>query len=359
MKFSVRSAAAMTAVVLSYAYLFLFPREASEAVADGLRLCATVVLPSLFPYIVLTNCIVSSGIIEKALRRFQSSVAVSALILGLLGGYPLGAKALQASVRENRVSLRRAAMLLPHCNNAGAALFLSMIGAKLFGSLLIGAKLYAIHILSALLFIRLIPAEISEPKRAAQKYTETSFRFTASVRDAAETALNVSALIVVFSVIVAAAKHAAIGQPFLSLILSGTLELSCGCSAAAFSTYSLPLRAALCALFAGWGGLCVHAQTAALFASGLPHYSRYLAVKALHGVISFLLTLLVFQAQPPFFLLAFAILFLPFQKIRLEKRARMRYNRKKLRRIGLCCFGKKWNATARTASLREKLTMTQ
>ena len=123
MKSKTQQFGAILLFTLAYGYLIFFPKEASSAVADGLRLSGTVVLPSLFPYFVLTNCVVSSGLVRRFASRFRANCDdVCAFLLGVLGGYPLGAKTLATSIKKALLSEPDAAKLLPLCNNAGVAL---------------------------------------------------------------------------------------------------------------------------------------------------------------------------------------------------------------------------------------------
>ena len=312
MKPIIRGVIIAAAIILAYTYLFCFPQEASTAVTDGLQLCGTVVLPSLFPFFVLTNCVVSTGLIDRiAARIFPNHTGIAAFLLGLLGGYPLGAKALVASVQEDSLSPDFAASLLPYCNNAGAALFLSMLGGKLFHSVKLGAMLYGIHILAALI-IQSCVQPFRTPQEQKLKPAGGSIHFVPAVHDAAASALTVSAFIIVFSVISRATAQVFSNCPLLSLLLTGTLELARGCSAAACTDYLIAQRAALCSLFAGWGGLCVHAQTAAIFGSDRFPTAQYLTVKALHGITAFVLTLILFS--PLRLHMAIAIFFIFIRK---------------------------------------------
>ena len=49
--------------------LLLLPKQSISAAGDGVQLCLNVILPSLFPFFVLSTLCVDSGII-RALERF-------------------------------------------------------------------------------------------------------------------------------------------------------------------------------------------------------------------------------------------------------------------------------------------------
>ena len=81
--------------------LILWPEEAMAAMKDGLSLCGNVILPSLFPFFVLSSLVVELGMSRCLGRLFQPVMAplfrvngacASAVALGFIGGYPVGAR---------------------------------------------------------------------------------------------------------------------------------------------------------------------------------------------------------------------------------------------------------------------------
>ena len=77
--------------------LTVFSDTASAAVSRALSVCAERLLPSLFPYMVVSSLLVSSGAADAISRRLPAArlfglpgEASSAVILGLLCGFPLG-----------------------------------------------------------------------------------------------------------------------------------------------------------------------------------------------------------------------------------------------------------------------------
>ena len=201
-------------------------------------------------------------------------------------------------MRAQRLSEQQASALLPLCNNGGAALFLSMIGATLLDSFRVGAALYGIHIVSALLLAWFFRPSVTAQPNCRIDPPSPSLHFVAAVQDAAQTALTVSAFIIVFSVITQAIGKIRV----LSPMLTGILELSGGCYFATTSGLPISQRAALCSLFAGWGGLCVYAQTAAVCDGLSIDFGRYLVIKLLHGFLAFALTIISFAVYSRIFL---------------------------------------------------------
>ena len=144
----------------AFAGLLRWPAEAAQAVRDGLSLCAGTILPALFPFFILSTLTVESGLAARLGRPLERCMNVlfrvngscaAALVLGLIGGYPVGAKAAADLYRNGRCNESEARRLLGFCNNAGPSFLIGVVGAGIFQSAKLGLLLEGIHIFSALL----------------------------------------------------------------------------------------------------------------------------------------------------------------------------------------------------------------
>ena len=114
-----------------------------DSVAEALALCARSVVPSLFPFLVASSALLALGFGELAAPWLAGlmeplfrvpGAGSAALVLGLVGGYPIGAKTAADLYRENLVSREEAERLLAFCNNSGPAFILGVVGAGVFAS---------------------------------------------------------------------------------------------------------------------------------------------------------------------------------------------------------------------------------
>lgn len=133
-------------------------RVVAAAVSQGLTLCIQVLLPSLFPFFVLSNLLVLSSVIQRltplfcrpmeALFHLPGSCA-PVLLLGAVGGYPVGAKTVSALYQQRLCTREEALGTLRFCNNAGPAFLIGSIGGGLLNDTRLGMRLLFIHLLSA------------------------------------------------------------------------------------------------------------------------------------------------------------------------------------------------------------------
>ena len=77
----------------------LRPSEVAEAARGGIALCLDIIMPSLFPFFVLSTLIVELGLarylgkaLEGVMRPLFSigGACSAAVVLGFVGGYPVG-----------------------------------------------------------------------------------------------------------------------------------------------------------------------------------------------------------------------------------------------------------------------------
>lgn len=257
------------------AALVLFPSEASDAARQGLELCFRSVLPSLFPFFVLSSLFIALGAanafgrtLEPMMRPLFSlgGAGASALALGLVGGYPVGARTVAELYRGGSLSKNEAERLLGFCNNAGPGFILGICGGAVLQSTRAGLYLYLVHVAAAMLTGAVLghcarPERIPVPLRHADaRQKGFAAAFPGAVRDSFAAVWSVCGFVVLFAVVLRFVTlllpAGAADAPWYPLLL-GSIELTNGI------TVLLPDRAGfvLCAVLLGWGGLSVHAQT--------------------------------------------------------------------------------------------------
>ena len=216
----------------------------------------------------------------------------AALVLGLVGGYPIGAKTAADLYRENLVSREEAERLLAFCNNSNPVFLISVLGVGVFGSVRAGVWLWLIHVLSALLTGLVFRGSGKSASRQEltrhPPFQAVSFAeaFTGAVRSSLAGILSVCAFVVFFYVL--AQPLTAVGGR-LGAVLVAALELFSLTPLLTADAFGFLLAAAA----AGWGGLSVLCQTlAVLEGSGLRLRNCFLG-KVVQSAFSLLLAALL------------------------------------------------------------------
>lgn len=248
---------------------------AVESVKTGLLLCAKSAIPSLFPFMVLSELLVESGLglllgktLGKPLSRLLSlpPEGCCALLLGLVCGFPVGARSALALYDNGALSKAELERLLCFCNIPSSAFLISAVGFSLYGNRRFGIFLYSACVTSSLLIGLFLRGKkktdpcarpISTPSKSLSVST-----FTRAVSSATGAMLSVCAYILFFSSVIGCLSH--VIEP-LSLpaewkaLLYGSLEMTSG-TAAASAVPNETASAVLCAFLVGFGGLSIHFQ---------------------------------------------------------------------------------------------------
>ncbi|MBQ9115912.1 MAG: hypothetical protein IJY04_02710 [Clostridia bacterium] len=142
-----------------------------NAALDAARIFVYSVLPSLFPFAVASGLLIRCGMAEaceramsKPFRRaFELSGALgSALALGALAGYPIGAKTVISLYSDGKCSREEAERALALCSVPGIGFTVAGIGAGMLGSLEAGALIWLSCLLAAITV-----GALTKPKNAA------------------------------------------------------------------------------------------------------------------------------------------------------------------------------------------------
>ena len=297
---------AAAAVAAGFA-LIACSAEAMEAARASLQLCGEVLIPSLFPFFVLSGLIQELGLPSRLGRLAApgmhrlfgvSGPGCAALILGLMAGYPLGAASAAGLVQRGEIKREEGKRLLGFCNNSGPAFLLGAAGAGVFGSAKAGILLYISHVLAALTagFLFSCGRRGSGFERPSP-LPPRSGALPAAVLAAVRNMLNVCGFVVAFGVVTGVLT--AVGLlPALALdlsrltglevsacraLLTGFFELGGGVGAMR-GLAATPANLAVCAAIVGWGGLSVHLQTSAV--AGDMKTARHFAGRCLSAVFS-------------------------------------------------------------------------
>ena len=269
------------------------------ATTESLALCAASVIPALFPFLVVSSLLLSCGLGEWAavhLAGFMTPLfrlpgcAASALLLGLVGGYPVGVRTAAQLYRQGSLTKNEASRLLTFCNNASPVFLISVLGQGVFGSFSAGLWLWLVHLASALLtgllFRRTEARDPTVPRVGEVRAVHLPSAFVRAVTESTSAMISICGFVTLFYVL--SRPLAALGGS-VGAALTGGAEL--------FSLTPL-LKAdgvgfVLASACTAWGGVSLHCQSAAVLeGSGLsPRWS--LVGKAVQGLFAAALAALV------------------------------------------------------------------
>ena len=301
--------------------LALRPQRYAAACAEGIALWAKVVLPALFPFLVLTAWIARSGMADGLGRKLSPllrrcglpAASAGAFLLSIVSGYPVGSRVVADLQRRGEIGRADAERLSILCSTSGPMFILGSVGSAMFGGGKAGAVLLTAHLfgvlaiaLPVLLFRKRSAAAEPSPSPAAQRSAARAIRapqarapsdtLGETVREAVLSVLCVGGFIALANVALCAAEDLLLLAPPHALaelclrpfgaqacaegIVYGLIEATRGCAAlAAADAAGLPFAA-----FAiTFGGASILAQQLAFLRPVGVRAGRFIAVKAAQG----------------------------------------------------------------------------
>lgn len=320
--------------VLFTILLVLFSTSNLASAKNGLYLWANNIIPALFPFFIATELLSHTNVIAilgKFFNRFMRPLfnvpgeGSYPLIMGIVSGYPVGAKIVCDLRNKNILTKPEAERLLAFTNNSGPLFILGTIGIGLFKDTTTGIILLATHILASLTvgiifrFWKYKDVNIGASS-STTRITNTIVNrsnigdvLSTAIKNSIFTILNIGGFIVLFSVIISIFNRthlidlsSAILSPLFNLlhitpdfaqgILNGFLEITNGLQ----QISSIPIKnisfsIIICAFILGFGGISVLLQVYSFTSKSDVSIKSYILGKFLQGLIAAFYTFLVFH----------------------------------------------------------------
>lgn len=277
-----RNGGAVFFCIVSLFFLILIVKNSQIAISymkRGLRLCAATVIPSLFPFMVLSEILTASGFGERISRRIGgplrfllgiSPAGASALLLGVFCGFPIGTKTAVTLYDRGEISKSEVERLITFCNVPSTGFLVGAVGVSLYGNKNFGIFLFLSALFSSLItgvFLRFRSLPLSHlPQRQVKRMSLRLSCFSDAIASATSSILSVCACVVFFTAVIGCLSHtlSALHLPaFGDALLFGIFEISSG-TVASSALSSLSVSAAITGFCIGWSGLSVHFQILSL-----------------------------------------------------------------------------------------------
>ena len=271
--------ASVILLIFSLLSLFLLLRAPSVTfgrMSDALSLCVRTVVPSLFPFMVVSELLLSgdcASILSPLLRRGAkflfgvSGESAVAILLGFFCGFPIGAKGAAALYKSGQIDGGEFERILTFSCIPSAPFLISTVGISMFGDGKVGIKLLLSCLLSSIIIgvaVKKISfstsGETHVPKNETVRERSIARLFTSAVSSSALSMLYICAFLTFFSTFVGVVEDAIGNFAFSDVtntLLLGFFELTGGIKSAS----GIPDTGKyFAAAIAGWSGLSVHFQ---------------------------------------------------------------------------------------------------
>lgn len=320
--------------------LVLFSKQNLTATKNGLLLWANSVIPSLLPFFIATELLSHTNLVSKLgnlLNKFMKPIfnvpgaGAYAFIMGIISGYPVGAKIVTKFRQDGTCSKAECERLLAFTNNSGPLFIIGTVGIAMFGDTTTGILLFVTHLLACILvgilfrFWKWKDKENVKSSHALVPTISSYVRFSnlgeilaTSITNAIHTVVMIGGFVILFSVILSILNSSgilnmvtnlfsplleifSIDPTFCKPFLSGILELTNGVSQLSnIAVKNISTNIILASLLLGFGGFSILLQVLSIISKTDLSIKPYLLGKVLHGIIACLLTYAVLHIFPFF-----------------------------------------------------------
>lgn len=325
-------------------FLIVFSKSNIFAAQNGLSLWAKNVIPSLLPFFIATELLNYTNLpsyLGKLTNKFMRPLfnipgeGSYAFIMGIVSGYPAGAKIVNKFYEEKICTKKEAERMLAFTNNSGPLFIIGTIGISLFGNTTIGIVLFITHIL-ACLTVGIIFGIFSKKNSKQNKnymciynkkylndttnlalhsnYSTKSYNLSnlgailsTSINNAISTILLIGGFIVLFSIIISIINNLNITvyfgeflqllhipSTFANCILTGLLELTNGVNAVScLHIKNISYQIVITSFLLGFAGLSILLQIFSIVSKNDLSMKPYFVGKLLQGIFASIYTYLI------------------------------------------------------------------
>ncbi len=303
-KYCIGASSAFFAILIA-----IYPSVALSSAKSACEICAKTLIPSLLPFLICSSFLTASGVLNKVSLLASplmkpvfslGGACCAPLLIGLFGGYPLGAVSSANLYISGGASKNEAERLAAFSNNCAPLFILGTLGAGILNNSFLGVCLLISNTLSALI-TGIILGFFGSPSNGGCNL-KTSKSLANALPDAVLSVLNLCGFVIFFAVCTSLLEKTGILNIFARFISffgisyenalfisKAFLEITSALS----SCKNIPLPIVSCML--SLGGLSVFAQTYSFLHRAGLSCKAYIAGKILSGGISAAITSLIIK----------------------------------------------------------------
>lgn len=305
-------------LILFIIFLIMFSKTNILAVQNAISLFFEKVFPSLFPFFIAADLLSHTNIINilntilspimKPLFNVSGKGAFP-FIMGIISGYPTGAKIVSDFRKNNICTKVECERLLAYTNNSGPLFIIGTVGSSLFFSTEIGILLLITHIFGTLtvgIIFRFYKNNYYRNENIVDELDIDNFSsiLTESIFNSFKTTGMIFGFIIMFSIINNILLTSGILKLFPSAIIGsilGTCEITNGINyISMIKSSNLTIQLILTSFFLGFGGISVLMQVYSIISKTDLSIKPYILGKLLHGLTSAIYTLIIILLFPSF-----------------------------------------------------------
>lgn len=280
--------------------LTVFPSGGASGALKGIKICYSIIIPSLFPFAVaslvlfkLVTNIRLPKVINAISRKFLGidNELMIIFFISLIGGYPVGAKLLEKAYTENLLTKSDAELMLGYCVNSGPSFIIIAVGSGVLNRSELGFLLLVSNILTSIIIAIAVSRKIGNYKKRNEHITKNfvlADELVSATYEAANAMIGICSFIIIFSSFISTLESIFSVKTVLLKHITLLLEITNGIVLAEGNIL-------LISFLLGFSGICVHLQVLSMCVTLRPNYIKFLFIRITHGILSAFITYLLLK----------------------------------------------------------------
>lgn len=316
-------------IIVAFSTLIIFefifqPKICIEGTLIGSRLFYNKVFPSIFPFLIVCNILMSydgvglyarylGGLLCKPLRLPTQCSFV--IIVSILCGYPLGSKYASEIYDKQLISYDTYKRLLNIASNASPLFIIGSVGTSMLNSSYIGYLLFFSNIISCILMSVILPS--AKEKKIDNynfgNYPLNSKDFGSVIKNSVDSSiantLSIGGFVILFSVIISIVKNSSLINLLVNIIstlsnlnstvikglLLGIIEITNGCSIISQAEMNMLTKVSITGFLIGFSGISIIFQVYSFVYKYNAPIRIYVLNKIVQGILCSIVSVILFS----------------------------------------------------------------
>lgn len=287
--------------------LIFYPDIIHQELIDSLTVFFTTLFPSIFPFFLIGNLLISYHFIDtinlffgKIITKLfhTGSNASFILIMSMLSGFPSGAKYIRDLFDRNLITLNQANYLITFTHFANPLFVLTTCSSLFYEKKIPYFILISMYLSNILIGILTRPKKRQEMESTLtisyQKISSFSEAFTSSLKNTLEILVMILGNTCFFYLVSKLVTTFIPVGPFFTSLVNGFFDLTKGITSLSFLNTTILLKGMLVLSFISFGGINIHMQVLNMIQNTKIKYLNFLLGRIAQASISALLFFILY-----------------------------------------------------------------
>lgn len=290
-----------------FIYIFTNSKEIKNYVLYAINLWTNNLIPSLFPFLLITKLLIYYGMSDYLNNLFGKKISkifnisknsAFIVITSIFTGFPTGSIYIKDLIKKNIITIDEANHLIMFTNFANPIFIISVIGENLLNNKKIGIFIFIIHIITGLItgYIFKNNNKFKTIETTFTKKHDNTFVsiLIDSIYDTFRILINMLGIIIFFLMIMSLIDTFFKNNILLYLI-KGLIEITTGIIFISNSNINIHIKVSIICFLLSFSGLSIHFQVKSIINDTKISYKKYFIGRIVHSILCFLFSYILFS----------------------------------------------------------------